>query len=172
MQLFALSNKVSHVNGSRSAAKYPDGVKESRKSKDSLRFGQSPAEDCLQHDAADKSDKGERLSDTGQQLRAVEILCCPGAGVLRIQPGSEGCTSKADGEEETGIEFVQQQKCSGKRHRYQRNSTPDNRRPNLTGFKSAYGERLWNKNNRCAQSEAEPEEQCAQQQGVPFPKIR
>jgi len=57
MQLFALSNEVAHVYGAGGPAEYTDGVKESRKSKHPLRFGQSPREDCLQYDAADKSMK-------------------------------------------------------------------------------------------------------------------
>src|ERR1700692_3304818 len=104
---------MAHVDGACGAAEYTDGVKESRKGKDPLRFGQSSCEDRLQHDAADKSDESKRLPDAGEQLGAVEVLGRPRAAVLRIQPSSKGSTSKADGEEKTGIEFTQQQK----RHR-------------------------------------------------------
>ena len=168
MQLFALSNEMAHVDGACGPAEYADGVKESRKGKDPLRFGQSPREDCLQHDAADKSDESKRLSDAGQQLGAVEVLGRPRAAVLRIQPGSKGSTGKADSEEEAGIEFAQQQKCSRQREGNKWDSAPDNRRPNLVGFKSADGQRLWNQDNGGAESEAEPEQQGSQQQGVPL----
>src|SRR6202140_5235938 len=97
---------MAHVNGACGAAEYTDGVKESRKGKDPLRFGQSSREDCLQHDAADKSDESKRLSDTGEQLGAVEVFGGPRAAVLRIQPGSKGSAGKADGEEERGIKFA------------------------------------------------------------------
>src|SRR6266481_5597494 len=97
---------MAHVDGACGAAKYADGVKESRKSKDPLRFGQSSREDCLQHDAADKSDECKRLPDAGEQLGAVEVLGRPHAAVLRIQPGRKGSAGKADGEEKTGIEFA------------------------------------------------------------------
>ena len=66
VQLFALRHKMAHVDGACGAAEYADGVKESRKSQDPLRFCQSPCEDCLQHDAADKSDKCKSLSDSGE----------------------------------------------------------------------------------------------------------
>src|ERR1700720_649796 len=112
MQLFALSNEVAHVDGACGAAEYADGVKESRKGKDPLRFGQSPCEDRLQHDAADKSDESKRLPHAGEQLGAVKVLGRPCAAVLRIQPGSKGSARKADGEEETGVKFAQQEKCS------------------------------------------------------------
>src|SRR6266403_5788562 len=95
-----------HVDGACGAAKYTDGVKVSRKGQDPLRFGQSPGEDCLQHNAADKSDESEPLPDAGEQLGPVEVLGRPRTAVLRIQPGSKGSTGKADGEEETGIEFA------------------------------------------------------------------
>src|SRR5882672_12111969 len=108
MQLFALSNEVAHVDGAGGPAEYADGVKESRKSKDPLRFGQSPREECLQDDAADKSDERKRLPDAGEQLSAVKVLSRPRGGVERVQPGSDRCTSKPAGEEETGIEFAQQ----------------------------------------------------------------
>src|SRR5712675_227880 len=98
-----------HVDGACGAAKYTDGVKVSRKGQDPLRFGQSTREDCLQHDAADKSDESERLPDAGEQLGAVKVLGRPRTAVLRIQPGSKGSTSKADGEQETRIKFAQQQ---------------------------------------------------------------
>src|ERR1700742_4810605 len=98
VQLFSLSNKVTHVNGSSGTAEYTDSVKESRKSKHPLRFGQGPSENCLQHDARDQSDEGECLPDTSQQLRAVEIVGCPDAGILRIRPCREGCTSQAGGQ--------------------------------------------------------------------------
>src|SRR5258707_4120473 len=96
---------MAHVDSACGAAEYTDGVKESRKGKDPLRFGQSPREDRLQHDAADKSDECKRLSDAGEQFGAVEVLSRPRAAVLRIQPGSKGSTSKAGGEEETGIKL-------------------------------------------------------------------
>src|SRR6202140_1784790 len=95
MQLFALSNEVAHVDGAGGPAEYTDGVEESRKRKDPLRFGQSPREDCLQHDAADEPDEGKSLSDASQQLGAVKVLSRPRGGVQRVQPGSERCTSKA-----------------------------------------------------------------------------
>src|SRR6478609_9074301 len=97
---------MAHVNGACVATEYADGVKESRKSKDPLRFGQSSREDCLQHDAADKSDESKRLSDASEQLSAVEVLGRPHAAVLRIQAGRKGTTRKADGQEETGIKFA------------------------------------------------------------------
>src|SRR5882724_5239251 len=106
MQLFALSNEVAHVDGAGGPAEDTDGVKESRKSKDPLRFGQSPREDCLQYDAADKSDESKRLPEAGQQLSTVEVLGRPGAAVFRIQPGGKGSAAKSDGEEQTGIEFA------------------------------------------------------------------
>src|ERR1700693_3263449 len=99
-----------HRHGACGAAEYADGVKVSRQGQYPLRFGQSTGEDGLQDDAADKSDEGQRLPDAGQQLGAVEVLGRPRAAVLRIQPGSKGSTSKADGQEETGIKFAQQQK--------------------------------------------------------------
>src|SRR5260370_15705818 len=131
VQLLALRQKMAHVDGACGTAEYADGVKVSRKGQDPLRFGQSPREDCLQNDAADKSDESKRLPDAGEQLGAVEGLGCPRAAVLRIQPGSKGSTSKADGQEETGIKFAQQQKCSDKRERNKSHSTPDDRRSNL-----------------------------------------
>src|SRR6266446_8804857 len=115
VQLLALRQKMAHVDCACGASEYADGVKESRKSKNPLRFGQSPGEDRLQHDAADKSDKSKRLPDAGEQLGAVEVLSRPRAAVLRIQPGSKGSAGKPDGEEEAGIEFAQQQKCSRER---------------------------------------------------------
>src|SRR5882724_9668929 len=130
---------MAHVDSACGAAEYTDGVKESRKSKNPLRFGQSPCEDRLQDDAADKSDESKRLPDAGEQLGAVEVLGRPRAAVLRIQPGSKSSTRKAHGEEETGIKFAQQQKCSRERERNKWDSAPDDRRPNLVGFKSAYG---------------------------------
>src|ERR1700688_1342563 len=163
---------MAHVDGACGAAEYSDGVKESRKSKDPLRFGQSSREDCLQHDAADKSDESKRLSDAGEQLGAVEVLGRPRAAVLRIQPGSKGSTGKADGEEETGIKFAQQQKCSREREGNKRNSAPDDRGPNLFRFETADGQRLRDQNDGRAKSEAEPEEQGSQQQGVPLQQIR
>src|SRR5713226_7684608 len=160
-----------HVDGTCGAAKYADGVKESRKSKNPLRFGQSPCEDRLQHDAADKSDESKRLPDAGQQLGAVEVLGRPRAAVLRIQPGSKGSTGKADGEEETRIKFAQQQKSSRKRERNKWHSTPDDRRPNLFRFETADGQRLRHQNDGRAKSEAEAEEQGSQQYGVPLQQI-
>src|SRR5882724_9402534 len=106
VQLFALRQKMAHVDGACSATKYADGVKESRKSKNPLRFGQSPREDCLQYDAADKADESKRLPEAGQQLSTVEVLGRPGAAVFRIQPGGKGSAAKSDGEEQTGIEFA------------------------------------------------------------------
>src|ERR1700739_403975 len=101
---------MAHVDGACGATEYTDGVKESRKSKDPFRFGQSAREDCLQHDASDESDERTRLPDAGEQLGAVESLGRPSTAVLRIQPGSKGGAGEADGEEETGIKFTQQQK--------------------------------------------------------------
>src|SRR5882757_2342704 len=97
VKLLPLSYEMAHVDGACSAAEYADGVKESRKGQDPLRFCQSPREDCLQHDAADKSDKCKSLPDAGEQLGTVEVLRCPRAAVLRIQPRSKGSTRKADG---------------------------------------------------------------------------
>src|SRR6266478_4840688 len=134
VQLFALRQKMAHVDSACGAAEYTDGVKESRKGKDPLRFGQSPREDRLQHDAADKSDESKRLPDAGEQLGAVEVLGRPRAAVLRIQPGSKGSTGKADGEKETRIKFAQQQKCSREREGNKWDSAPDDRRSNLFGF--------------------------------------
>src|SRR5260370_15486899 len=158
---------MAHVDGACGAAKYADGVKESRKGQDPLRFGQSPCEDRLQHDAADKSDESKRLPDAGEQLGAVEILGSPRTAVLRIQPGRKGSTGKADSEEETRIEFAQQQNCGREREENKWHSTPDDRRPNLFLFEPADGQRLRDQNDRRAKSEAEPEEQRSQQQGVP-----
>src|SRR5712671_8173713 len=114
VQLFALRHKMAHVDGACGAAEYANGVKESRKGQNPLRFGQSTGEDCLQHDAANKSDESKRLPDAGEQLGTIEVLRCPRAAVLRIQPRSKGSTSKADGQEETRIKFTQQQKRSRK----------------------------------------------------------
>src|SRR5882672_1101470 len=139
MQLFALSNEMAHVDGAGGAAEYADGVKESRKSKDPLRFGQSPREDCLQYDAADKSDESKRLPYAGEQLGAVEVLGRPCGGIQRVQPGRERCTSKATGKEQARIKSAQQQKRSRKRNGHKWESAPDDRRSNLVGFKSAYG---------------------------------
>src|SRR5258705_5397606 len=138
---------MAHVDSACGAAEYTDGVKESRKGKDPLRFGQSPREDCLQHDAADKSDESKRLPDAGEQLGAVEVLGRPIAAVLRIQPGSKSSTSKADGEEETGIKFAQQKKRGRERDRNEWDSAPDNRRSNLVGFETANGQRLRDKDD-------------------------
>src|SRR5258708_20070977 len=112
MQLFALSNEVAHVDGAGGPAEYTDGVKESRKSKDPLRFGQSSREDCLQYDAADKSDESKPLSDAGEQLGAVKVLSRPRGGVQRVQPGTERSTTNAPAEEETGIKFLQHQNAT------------------------------------------------------------
>src|SRR5713226_3842405 len=172
VQLFALRQKMAHVDGACGAAEYTDGVKESRKGQDPLRFGQSPCEDCLQHDAADKSDESKRLPDAGEQLGAVEVLGCPRAAVLRIQPGSKGSTGKADGQEETGIKFAQQQKRSREREGNKWDSAPDDRRSNLVGFEPADGQRLRDQNNGCAKREAKPEQQASQQYGIPLQQIR
>src|SRR6266478_3950115 len=161
-----------HVDGACGAAKYTDGVKVSRKGQDPLRFGQSTGEDCLQHDAADKSDESKRLPDTGKQLGAVEVLGRPRTAVLRIQPGGKGSTSKADGQEETGIKLAQQKKRSRERERNKWESAPDDRRSNLVGFEPADGQRLRDQNNGCAKGKAEPEEQDSQQHGVPLQQIR
>src|SRR4029077_2928433 len=163
---------MAHINGARGAAEYTDGVKESRKSKNPLRFGQSPCEDRLQHDAADKSDESKRLPDAGEQLGAIEVLGRPHAAVLRIQPGSKGSTGKAAGEEETGVELAQQQECSRERERNKWDSAPDDRGPNLFRFEPADGQRLRDQNDRRAKGEAEPEEQGSQQHGVPLQQIR
>src|ERR1700756_1968993 len=106
VQLFPLGQKMAHVDGACGPAEYTDGVKESREGQDPLGFGQSPREDRLQNDAADKSDESKRLPDAGEQLGAVEVLGRPHAAVLRIQPRSKGSTGKPDGQEETGIEFA------------------------------------------------------------------
>src|SRR5258708_3839140 len=140
VQLLALRQKMAHVDGACGASEYADGVKESRKSKNPLRFGQSPGEDRLQHDA-------------------VEVLGRPRGAVLRIQPGSKGSTGKADGEQETRIKFAQQQKCSDKRERNKWRSTPDDRGSNLFCFETADGQCLRHKNDGRAKSEAEAEEQ-------------
>src|SRR5260370_31176114 len=103
---------MAHVDSACGAAEYTDGVKESRKGKDPLRSGQSPREERLQHDAADKSDESKRLPDAGEQLRVVEVLGRPRTAVLRIQQGSKASKDKADGQEETGIKFALQQKRS------------------------------------------------------------
>src|SRR5271156_7035983 len=92
VQLFALRDKMTHVNGTHCASEYSNDVKVSRQGQDPLRFRQGPGEDCLQHDAADESDESERLPDAGEQFCAIEILCCPGGAVLSIQPSGEGCT--------------------------------------------------------------------------------
>src|SRR5260370_15219435 len=84
VQLFALRQKMAHVDRACGAAEYTDGVKESRKGEDPLRFGQSPCEDGLQHGAADKSDESKRLPDAGVQLVAEEVLGRPHAAVLRV----------------------------------------------------------------------------------------
>src|SRR5882762_2370750 len=163
---------MAHVDSACGAAEYTDGVKESRKGKDPLRFGQSPREDRLQHDAADKSDESKRLPDAGEQLGAIEVLGRPRAAVLRIQPGSKGSTSKADGQEKTRIKFMQQQKRSREREGDQWDSAPDDRRSNLVGFEPADGQRLRDQNNGRAKGEAEPEEQGSEQDGVPLQQIR
>src|SRR6266404_2636273 len=171
VQLLALRQKMAHVDGACGASEYADGVKESRKSKNPLRFGQSSSEDRLQHDAADESDESERLSDAGEQLGAVEVLGRPRGVVLRIQPGSKGSTGKADGEQETRIKFAQQQKCRDKRERNKWRSTPDDRGSNLFCFETADGQCLRHKNDGRAKSEAEAEEQGSQQHGVPLQQI-
>src|SRR5260370_42215289 len=163
---------MAHVDGAYSAAEYTDGVKESRKRQDPLRFGQSTGEDCLQHDAADKSDESKRVAGSGEQLGAVEVLGRPRTGVLRIQPGSKGSTGKADGKEKTGIKFTQQQKRSREREGNKWDSAPDDRRSNLVGFEPADGQRLRDQNDGRAQGEAEPEEQASQEHGVPLQQIR
>src|SRR5258707_6871770 len=168
VQLFTLRQKMGHVDGACSAAEYTDGVKESRKGQNPLRFRQSPREDCLQHDATDKSDESKRLPDAGEQLGAIEVLGRPRAAVLRIQPGSKGSASKADGEEKTGIKFTQQQKRGRERERNKRKSAPDDRRSNLVGLEPADGQRLRDQNDGCAKGKAEPEEQASQQHGVPL----
>src|SRR6266849_6899383 len=162
---------MAHVDGACGAAIYADGVKESRKSKNPFRFGQSPCEDRLQHDATDESDESKRLPDAGEQLGAVEVLGRPCAAVLRIQPGSKGSTGKADGEEETRIKFAEQQKCSDKRERNKWDSAPDDRRSNLFCFETAEGQRLRHQNDGRAKSEAEAEEQGSQQHSVPLQQI-
>src|SRR6266404_6330362 len=159
---------MAHVDGACGAAEYTDGVKKSRKSKDPLRLGQSPCEDRLQHDAADESDESKGLPDAGEQLGAIEVLGRPRAAVLRIQPGRKGSTGKADGEEETGIKFAQQQKCSRQREGNKWDSAPDDGRSDLFGFEPADGQRLWNQDNRGTEGEAEPEEQFSNQRGVPL----
>src|SRR5260370_6831864 len=88
VELFAWRYKMTHIDGACGAAKYADGVKESRKGKNPLRFGQSPCEDRLQHDAADKSDESKPLPDAGEQLGAVEVLGPPHPPVLTLQPDS------------------------------------------------------------------------------------
>src|SRR5712691_4004098 len=162
---------MAHVDSACGAAEYTDGVKESRKGKDPLRFGQSPREDRLQHDAADKSDESKRLPDAGEQLGAVEVLGRPRAAVLRIQPGSKGSTGKADGEKETRIKFAEQQKCSREREGNKWDSAPDDRRSNLFGFETADGQRLRHQNDGRAKSEAEAEKQGSQQHSVPLQQI-
>src|SRR5277367_4324624 len=109
---------MAHVDGACGAAEYADDVKESRKAQHPLRFGQSPREDRLQHNAADQSDEGKCLPHAGEQLSAVEILCRPGTAVLGIQPSSECGTSKADGEQKPWVLFTQQQKRSDKHDGY------------------------------------------------------
>src|SRR5882762_9528439 len=163
---------MAHIDSACGAAEYADGVKESRKGQDPLRFRQSPREDGLQHNAANKPDKCKSLSGAGEQLGAVEVLGCPRAAVLRIQPGSKSSTSKADGEEETGIKFAQQQKRSSEREGNKWNSAPDDRRSNLIGFEPADGQRLRDQNDGCAKGEAEPEEQASQEHGVPLQQVR
>src|SRR5260370_33340240 len=93
VQLLALRQKMAHVDGACGASEYADGVKESRKSKNPLRFGQSPGEDRLQHDAADESDKSKRLPDAGEQLGAVEVLSRP----LGAQRKTQQATTAAQG---------------------------------------------------------------------------
>src|SRR5260370_17542409 len=114
VQLLALRQKMAHVDGACGASEYADGVKESRKSKNPLRFGQSPGEDRLQHDAADESDKSKRLPDAVEQLVAVEVPGRPRGAVLRIQPGSKGSTAKAHGEQETRLKFAHPHKSNDK----------------------------------------------------------
>src|SRR5260370_27496561 len=159
---------MAHVDGACGAAEYADGVKESRKSKNPLRFGQRSGENWLQHDAADQSDKSKRLPDAGEQLGAIEVLGRPDAAVLGIQPGCKGSAGKADGEEETGIKFAQQQKCSRDREGNKWDSAPDDRRSNLFGFEPADRERLRDQNDGRAKGEAEPQEQGSQQHAVPL----
>src|ERR1700756_4092034 len=116
MQLFALSNEVAHVDGAGGPAEDTDDVKESRKSKNPIRFGQSSREDCLQHDAADKSNESKGLPDAGEQLGAVKVLCCPSGGVQRVKPGSKRCACKPAREKQARVKFAQQQKRSRKRN--------------------------------------------------------
>src|ERR1700686_3866105 len=163
---------MAHVDGACGAAEDTDGVKESRKSKDPLRFSQSSREDGLQHDAADESDESKRLSDAGEQLGAIESLGRPRAAVLGIHPGRKGSAGKSNGEEETGIKFAQQQKCSCERKGNKRDSAPDDRGSDLFGFEPADSQRLRDENDGRAKSEAEPEEQGSQQHGVPLQQIR
>src|SRR5689334_15407750 len=96
VELLPLSYEMTHVDGACGAAKYTDGVKESREGQDPLRFGQGPCEDCLQHDAAYQPDESKRLPDADKQFSAVEVVGRPRTAVLGIQPGSKSGTSKAD----------------------------------------------------------------------------
>src|SRR5271156_879059 len=100
---------MAHVKGADCAAEYTDDVKESRKGQDPLRFGQSPREDRLQHNAADQTDKRKSLSNADEQFCPVEVFRRPGSGVLRAHPRSECRTTKARGEEQAWIDFAQKQ---------------------------------------------------------------
>lgn len=115
---------MAHVDGACGATEYPDRVKKSRKGQHPLGFGQSPREERLQHDAADKSDESNRLPHAGEQLRVVEVFGRPRTAVMRIQQGSKASTAKADGQEETGIEFTLQQKRSRESEGNKWNSAP------------------------------------------------
>src|SRR5260370_38506336 len=88
VQLFALRQKMAHVDRACGAAEYTDGVKESRKGEDPLGFGQSPREDGLQYDAADKSDESKRLPDPAEHPVALEVLVRPPPPLLRIHPAT------------------------------------------------------------------------------------
>src|SRR5271154_2223833 len=115
-------------------------MEEGRETENPLGLRQSTREDGLQYDAPDEADEGKRLSDSSQQFGGVKICGRPRTAVLRVQAGGECGTSKAGCQEQARIDFAQQKVPGRKRDRQKRKGAPNNRRPNLIGFESAYSQ--------------------------------